>query len=384
MSESCNLLCELISCVSITPNDGGAFNLLESRLQKLGFNVKRKKFSQTNTKSVENFYARLGNGKPHLCFAGHVDVVAPGDLSLWRCDPFKAKIENDILYGRGAVDMKGGIACFIVALEEYIKSKKNFGSISILLTADEEGPAINGTKEMLAWLDKQGEKFDACLVGEPTCANKIGDIIKIGRRGSLSAVITQEGVQGHVAYPELAKNPLPILLNRLYALSNKEFDKGTKDFQATNLELTSIDTKNETFNIIPGQAHARFNVRFNEKWNVEKLKTEIENCLSLDETLTIQWQTPSECFKTEDEFLIKALQQSIEQVCAISPQLQTGGGTSDARFIKNYCSVIEFGLIGRTMHQIDESVAVGDLQSLVAIYEKFIETYFLTSLASGN
>ena len=245
-----DFLSNLISCPSVTPSDGGSYDLLQARLESLGFVVRRQQFSSPDTAPVENFYARLGDASPNLCFAGHVDVVPAGNESDWLTPPFTPLVSDNILYGRGAVDMKGNIACFILALEKYLESNKSFGSLSILLTADEEGPAINGTRAALDWLTSEGETLDACLVGEPTCIERIGDTIKIGRRGSLSGIITERGIQGHVAYPDLSKNPITTLLPRLASLTSTPFDSGTPDFQPTNLEFTSIDTGNPTFNVI--------------------------------------------------------------------------------------------------------------------------------------
>lgn len=375
-----SLLSDLISCASVTPDDAGIYDLLQSRLESLGFVVRRKIFSTPDTAPVENFYARIGSSSPHLCFAGHVDVVPAGESSAWRHDPFRPFIEDNILYGRGAVDMKGGIACFISAIERYLSDGFDSGSLSILLTADEEGPAINGTRAALDWLTCDGETFDACLVGEPTCSQSIGDTIKVGRRGSLSGIITQRGVQGHVAYPDLSQNPIPILHSRLSPLLSDSFDSGTDVFQPTNLELTSIDTGNDTFNLIPSSIEARFNVRFNDTWTIESLKCEIMSRLNhsegSDDSLTIDWLTGSEAFKTADESLISSLTSAIEQHTNSPPVLSTGGGTSDARFIKDVCPVIEFGLVGRTMHQVEECVPLSDLDSLSAIYESFLHLYF--------
>ena len=377
--------------------------MLEDRLKRLGFKVTRKIFSAPNTPDVENLYARFGESSPNLCFAGHTDVVPVGKLEDWSNGPFEGSISNGFMFGRGAVDMKGGIACFLAAVEHKIEQQKELpGSISFLITGDEEGPAINGTKAILDWLVEQGEQIDACLVGEPTNPEEIGDTIKIGRRGSVSGTITARGVQGHAAYPHLADNPSRAITTLLTSLMNSPFDQGTDEFQATNLEVTSIDIGNPAFNVIPATAQARFNVRFNDIWNADSIKTEIERRLSeasRDKTLRPDADTnirpaidfdvdytgrPSHVFLTRDENLVSALSKAVLNVTGNKPDLSTGGGTSDARFIKDVCPVVEFGLVGQTMHQIDERVALTDLELLTQIYSDFIDQYFLHTPNSLN
>lgn len=380
----------LIRCPSVTPAEGGALSALEAMLAPLGFKVERMVATEEGTPDVENLYARLGTEGPHLMFAGHTDVVPPGEESAWKHPPFAAVIEGDELFGRGAVDMKGGIACFVAAVARYIaKNGAPAGSISFLITGDEEGPSINGTEKLLKWADARGERWDACLVGEPTNPDKLGDMIKIGRRGSLSGRITVEGVQGHVAYPHLADNPLRGLLQLTHALMNPPFDHGTDHFPPSNLEVTSIDTGNKAVNVIPARATAAFNIRFSDVWNGETLKAEILRRLDAaaqDGPLrhgrtpvnyTIDWpERVGQVFLTRNEPLIASLSAAIKAVTGEDAVLSTTGGTSDARFIKDYCPVVEFGLVGQTMHKVDERVAVADVDKLTDIYETFLEGWF--------
>ncbi|MFA7413024.1 MAG: succinyl-diaminopimelate desuccinylase [Rhizobium sp.] len=380
----------LIRCPSVTPAEGGALTLLQSMLEPLGFAVSRVVASEDGTPDIENLYARLGSKGPHLMFAGHTDVVPVGDEGAWSHPPFAAEIAGDMLYGRGAVDMKGGIACFIAAVARFIEEKgPPKGSVSLLITGDEEGPAINGTIKLLEWAANKGEHWDACLVGEPTNPDQLGDMIKIGRRGSLSGTITVHGVQGHAAYPHLADNPVRGIIRLAEALMQPPFDHGTDNFQPSNLEVTSIDVGNPATNVIPAKASARFNIRFNDTWTAERLQAEILRRLeaaAADTALRAErdpvkyevvWsERPSHVFLTRDDALISSLSEAIEQVTGLTPQLSTTGGTSDARYIKNYCPVVEFGLVGQTMHMVDERVAVGDLETLTRIYKTFIEHWF--------
>ncbi|MEG8099071.1 succinyl-diaminopimelate desuccinylase [Candidatus Liberibacter brunswickensis] len=377
-------LIKLIECPSITPKDEGAISILINALKPLGFVIEEKYFQTEKTQVVKNLYARFGTKKPHLMFAGHVDVVPPGNLNHWKHSPFSATIIENRIYGRGTVDMKGSIACFIAAISRFITKHKNFGSISMLLTSDEEGPAINGTRKMLSWIKKKGEKWDACIVGEPTCTNILGDTIKIGRRGSLSGEITIHGKQGHVAYPHLTENPIRGLIPLLHQLTNIKFDSGNDAFIPTNLEVTTIDVGNYTKNLIPAQVKISFNVRFNKLWNEETLKEEIkiritkgiESVPKLSHS--VHFLSPvSPVFLTNDKKLISILSKSIYNVTEKTPMLSTSGGTSDARFIKNYCPVIEFGLVGKTMHAVDENTSIQDLEDLTCIYEKFLYNWFI-------
>nr|CAD6426634.1 succinyl-diaminopimelate desuccinylase [Rhizobium sp. Q54] len=380
----------LIRCPSVTPAEGGALTALEAMLSPLGFGVERMVASAPGTPDVENLYARIGSDGPHLMFAGHTDVVPPGDEADWSHPPFAADIDGGMLYGRGAVDMKGGIACFVAAVARHIEAHgAPEGSISFLITGDEEGPSINGTEKLLKWAADKGETWDACLVGEPTNPDVLGDMIKIGRRGSLSGRITVQGVQGHSAYPHLADNPVRGLLQLTHALMEQPYDNGTKDFPASNMEVTSVDTGNPAVNVIPAKATAAFNIRFNDTWTVESLQTEILRRLDTAASqgtlrpgrdpvrYDITWnERASHVFLTHSDALISSLSEAIEKVTSRRPALSTTGGTSDARFIKDYCPVVEFGLVGQTMHMVDERVAVADLELLTDIYGSFISNWF--------
>jgi len=383
-------LARLIRCPSVTPAEGGALAALQDMLAPLGFDVERPVFSEPGTPDVENLYAsRKGEGR-HLMFAGHTDVVPPGDEAAWKVPPFSAEIRDGMLYGRGAVDMKGGIACFVAALARRAAKGKALGPASLLITGDEEGPAVNGTVKLLAWAAERGEKWDAAIVGEPTNPEAIGDMVKIGRRGSISGAVTVYGRQGHVAYPHLADNPIPSLLVLLDALLRPSLDEGTADFQPSNLEVTSVDVGNPATNVIPARATAAFNIRFNDSWSVEALQAEIHNRLDRAAksrrygrggrgaiSYELEWRDrPSDVFLTRDERLVAALSSAIEAETGRRPTLSTSGGTSDARFIKDYCPVVEFGLVGQTMHMVDERVAVADLQTLTAIYERFLDDWW--------
>ncbi|MGF6172967.1 succinyl-diaminopimelate desuccinylase [Ensifer sp. 4252] len=383
-------LATLIRCPSVTPAEGGALSALEAMLGPLGFAVDRVTATEAGTPDIENLYARLGSEGPHLMFAGHTDVVPVGDESAWTHGPFSADIAGGEMYGRGAVDMKGGIACFVAAVARHIeKHGVPKGSVSFLITGDEEGPAINGTTKLLDWAAAKGERWDACLVGEPTNPDRLGDMIKIGRRGSLSGRITVNGVQGHAAYPHLADNPVRGILQLTQALMDPPFDNGTENFQPSNLEVTTIDVGNSAVNVIPAKASATFNIRFNDTWTADSLMAEIIARLdraAADGALRagrdpvryeITWnERPSHVFLTRNNALISSLSGAVEAVTGQQPKLSTTGGTSDARFIKDYCPVVEFGLVGQTMHMVDERVAVADLETLTQIYETFIFSWF--------
>jgi succinyl-diaminopimelate desuccinylase len=377
------LTAKLLSCPSVTPAEGGALAYLEQVLRGAGFTVDRVTFSEPGTPDVENLYARIGTGAPYLLFAGHTDVVPPGDVTAWRHDPFSGAIEGGLLYGRGAVDMKGGIGCFLAAALDHLAAHggKPKGSIGFLITGDEEGPSVNGTAKLIEWAAQRGERFDHCVLGEPTNPARLGDMIKIGRRGSLSAAVTVEGRQGHVAYPHLAANPVPPLLSILAKLTEAPLDAGTDHFDPSNLEITSVDVGNSATNVIPQKATARFNIRFNDRHSVASLKAWIEGIVA---GAAREGVTPgvtyargnSESFLTQPGAFVDMVSAAIEEVTGIRPKLSTSGGTSDARFIKNYCPVIEFGLVGQTMHAIDERVPVADLVALTAIYRRIIDRYF--------
>jgi succinyl-diaminopimelate desuccinylase len=390
ISRSAEILRDLIRCPSVTPEEGGALSYLENELSRLGFCVERITFSDENTPDVENLYARLGSKAPHVMFAGHTDVVPIGNKDDWSSDAFSGDVRDGIMYGRGAVDMKGGIACFLGAVEAYLTDNKLEGSISFLITGDEEGPSINGTDKLLKWAAEKGETWDACIVGEPSNPNAIGDVIKNGRRGSLSGRITVNGVQGHAAYPHLSDNPVNGMIDLLNVLLGTPFDEGTEMFQPTNLEVTSVDVGNKATNVIAAKATAGFNIRFNDLWTGDTVKQEIKRRLT-DGAKTavirngkdapvdfeIEWLgRVSHVFLTKDDTLISTLSDAIQNVTGKIPELSTGGGTSDARFIKDYCPVVEFGLVGQTMHQVDERTALSDVDKLTAVYQNFLENYF--------
>lgn len=373
----------LVQCPSVTPAEGGALSALEGILSEAGFRVDRVIFSDTDTPDVENLFASIGSGQPHFVFAGHTDVVPPGNEADWTHGPFDGAIENGILYGRGTVDMKGGVASFAAAALEFVERRgPDFGgTISFLITGDEEGPAVNGTVKLLDWAKASGHSFDACIVGEPTNPERLGDAIKVGRRGSLSGTVTVTGVQGHAAYPHLARNPIPGLVRLLAGLDNLVLDTGNERFQPSNLEIVTVDVGNPAFNVIPARAEARFNIRFNDTWTIESLKARVTETLESAAPDELDWaiefkRDASESFLTRDEALIDALGGAVAEVTGRTPELSTGGGTSDARFIKNFCPVVEFGLVGQTMHKVDECVAIEDLDKLADIYLSFLESYF--------
>jgi succinyl-diaminopimelate desuccinylase len=381
---------KLIRCPSVTPDEGGALALLESLLTPLGFKVERMTMSEVGTPDIDNLYARLGDDGPHLMFAGHTDVVPVGDEAAWSHPPFGAEIHDGVMFGRGAVDMKGGVACFAAAVARHIeKHGAPKGSISFLITGDEEGPAVNGTVKLLEWAHGRGERWDACLVGEPTNPDNLGDMIKIGRRGSVSGSVTVHGVQGHVAYPHLADNPVRSALAMATALMETPFDHGTDEFQPSNMEVTSIDAGNKATNVIPAKVTFAFNIRFNDAWTADTVKAEIIRRLDQAAASSslrpgraparydLVWaERPSHVFLTRDERLIGTLSRAIERHTGTTPKLSTTGGTSDARFIKDFCPVVEFGLVGQTMHMVDERVSVSELEALTRIYETFIADWF--------
>lgn len=383
-------LATLIRCPSVTPAEGGALTALAAMLEPLGFKVERMVATEPGMPDIENLYARIGTEGPHLMFAGHTDVVPVGDAAAWTHDPFGAEIANGEMFGRGAVDMKGGIACFVAAVARHIeKHGPPKGSVSFLITGDEEGPAVNGTIKLLQWAAERGERWDACLVGEPTNPDQLGDMIKIGRRGSVSGTITVQGVQGHAAYPHLADNAVRGIVALTDALMYPPFDAGTESFQPSNLEVTTIDVGNRATNVVPGKATASFNIRFNDTWTAETVMGEIVRRLdtaAADEKLRpgraplayeITWaERPSHVFLTRNNSLIASMSGAVEAVTGRAPKLSTTGGTSDARFIKDYCPVLEFGLVGQTMHMVDERVAVADLETLTVIYETFLQRWF--------
>ncbi len=369
----------LIRCRSVTPAEGGALCYLQDLLKRAGFETHRVKFSEPGMPEIDNLYAKIGRGVPHFVFAGHTDVVPAGDETRWKHSAFSGDVANGVLFGRGAVDMKGAIACFAAAALNHLAANKNSkGSISFLITGDEEGPAVNGTVKLLQWAKARGEQFDHCVVGEPTSVDVVGDTIKIGRRGSLSGTITVAGKSGHAAYPQRAENPIRALVNILHAIQ-EPLDEGSWHFEKSNLEVVSVDVGNAAFNVIPGEAKARFNVRFNDNHSVASLKTELLERSKKAAGATqfrIDWEPPSDVFVTKPGPFVDTLSASVAEVTGKKPQLSTSGGTSDARFFKDYCEVVDLGLVGQTMHQVDESTPVADLDRLTAIYRKILERYF--------
>ena len=383
MSQSLDpveLAAQLIRCPSVTPAEAGALDLLQGVLENLGFSCTRLPFQEDGTQAVDNLYARRGSEGPHICFAGHTDVVPVGNPDDWQSDPFAGDIREQALWGRGAADMKGSIAAFVAAVAAYQQEQGDFnGSISFLITGDEEGPSINGTRKMLGWLQEQGEIIDDCLVGEPTNPDVLGDMIKIGRRGSVNGVVTVSGTQGHVAYPHLADNPVPQLIALMAHLATGALDDGSEHFQPSNLEITSVDVGNDATNVIPAQAVGRFNIRYNDHWDKDKISAWIT--ARLDEAAgkagyALELSHTGDCFLTEPGPFVETLSTAIEDVTGRAPILSTSGGTSDARFIKDMTRVVEFGLVGKTMHKVDEHVPVDDIRQLAKIYEKLLAGYF--------
>jgi len=378
-TDALELARALIRCPSVTPEDAGALGVLAGALEALGFACHRMSFSEAGTPDVDNLYARLGDSGPNFCFAGHTDVVPVGDPRGWTVDPFGAEVIDGVLYGRGATDMKSAIACFVEAVSRFLARRgKDFGgSISLLITGDEEGPSINGTRKVLDWMAARGETLDACIVGEPTNPTRLGEMVKIGRRGSMSGFLTVRGIQGHAAYPHLADNPLPRLLAKLNAIIAAPLDEGTAHFQPSNLQLTTIDVGNEATNIIPASARAAFNIRCNDLHTSDSLAAWLrEKFDAVGGEYELELQCSGEAFLTPPGPLSALLSDAIRAATGIEPDLSTTGGTSDARFIKNYCPVAEFGLISQSMHKIDERAALADLARLTDIYESVLDGYF--------
>jgi succinyl-diaminopimelate desuccinylase len=369
----------LIRCPSVTPADAGALDVLERALRTLGFRCERLRFSEPGTPDIDNLYARLGSGGRNFCFAGHSDVVPVGDRARWTVDPFGAEVIGAALYGRGAADMKGAIAAFVAAVARYRAALGEAlpGSVSLLITGDEEGPSINGTRKVLAALAARGEQLDACLVGEPTNPARLGEMIKIGRRGSLSGWLSVLGAQGHTAYPQLADNPIPRLLRMLGVLTETALDQGTAHFQPSNVQITTIDVGNPATNVIPAEARAAFNIRFNDRHSGRSLEAWLRQAFdAVGGAYELTVQVSGEAFLTPPGPLSALIAGAARAVTGLVPELSTTGGTSDARFIKDYCPVAEFGLVGRTMHKVDEHVALSDLEALSRIYLGVLEGYF--------
>ena len=373
---------ELIKFPTVTPIDAGIMKFLEKKLKTLGFKTKILEFKEKNSKPVKNLYARLGNKGPNFCYAGHLDVVPAGNLKDWTVNPFKPSIKKGYLIGRGANDMKSSIAAFVSAVSNFVGNKRKFnGSISLLITGDEEGVAINGTKKVVDYLRKKKEKIDFCLVGEPTNPNKLGEMIKIGRRGSMTGRLSIIGVQGHVAYPQRANNPSTTLVQILKELKEIKFDNGTKDFQPTNLEITKINIDNSADNVIPGLANAKFNIRFNNKHTSSSIKKKIDTIIKKisnrnKSKYKIDYSVSGEAFLTKPNNTTFMIRDIIKKITKIKPQLSTTGGTSDARFIRKIAPCLEFGLVGKTMHKVDEAVSLSDLKKLTLIYSNILQNYF--------
>ena len=380
MTNALDIARDLIRCASVTPRDEGALDVVARYLKDAGFTIERVRFSDKDTPDIDNLYAKIGTGSPCLMFAGHTDVVPPGDASQWRFDPFSAEVADGQLWGRGAVDMKGGLAACIAAAIAHVREHGIAkGSIAFLITGDEEGPAVNGTVKLLEWAKARGERFDHCILGEPTNPEKLGDMIKIGRRGSLTGRLVVHGRQGHVGYPHLADNPVPRMVAILAALKASALDAGTEHFDASNLEVTTVDTDNPATNVIPAQVSATFNIRFNDLWTPASLAEEITRRVKAAAPegqfdLTFD-PTNAVAFLTSPGPFIDLVARAIEEETGRRPVLSTTGGTSDARFIQAICPVVEFGLVGQTMHAVDERTSVAELEQLAAIYRRLLKTY---------
>ncbi|PPQ13845.1 succinyl-diaminopimelate desuccinylase [Bradyrhizobium sp. AC87j1] len=387
MTDALSIARDLIRCPSVTPEDAGALGVLEKALNAAGFTCHRVTFTEPGTADVDNLYARIGSEGPHITFAGHTDVVPPGDESAWSVGAFSGEVKDGILHGRGAVDMKGGIACSVAAVLEHLAANggqprsDGKGSISFLITGDEEDVSINGTIKLLKWTAERGEKFDHCVLGEPSNVETLGDTIKVGRRGSQSGTLYVDGVQGHVAYPHRASNPVPDISRLIVAISDEPLDHGSAQFQASNLEFTSVDVGNKANNVIPGEARAKFNIRYNDNHTQASLRELVETRLTKAcgnrIKARIVWEpSNSNVFVTKPGPFTDLAVSAIEEVTGRKPELSTSGGTSDARFISSYCPVIEFGLVGQTMHQVDERVPVKDLEKLTKVYRGILTRYF--------
>lgn len=369
----------LIRCPSVTPHDAGALAVLEDALQPMGFVCERMRFEEAGTPAVDNLYARLGRSGPNVCFAGHTDVVPPGDRALWSVDPFAGEVRDGRLWGRGASDMKAAIACFAAAVSRFLAAEKGagFGSISLLITGDEEGPSVNGTRKMLRALAERGEAIDACIVGEPTNPHTLGEMMKIGRRGSLNAAITVYGVQGHSAYPHLADNPIPRLLRLLTAIDGTPLDHGTDHFQPSTVAITSVDVGNPATNVIPARAAARLNVRFNDRHSGESVRRWLaERCDEAGGRVDLHCEVSGESFLCPPGPLTATVAAAVRSVTGREPEASTTGGTSDARFIKDVCLVCEFGMVGESAHKVDENVPLADIDALARIYEAVLDGVF--------
>ncbi len=377
--DATELAARMIRCPSVTPADEGALDVLQEELQGLGFECWRLPFSEPGAADVDNLYARLGNGAPAFCFAGHTDVVPVGDAGQWQSDPFSGEIRDGVLYGRGAADMKGAIACFVSAVARFLRGGERDwqGSICMLITGDEEGPAVNGTRKVLRWMAENGESIDVCLVGEPTNPENIGDMIKIGRRGSMVGRLGVEGVQGHAAYPHLADNPIPRLVAMLRVLTETALDEGSEHFQPSTIAVTSVDVGNPATNVIPASAWATFNIRFNDAHTGASLEAWLrERFDKVGGVYTLDVSVSGEAFLTKPGMFSTTVATAVERVLGVRPELGTSGGTSDARFIKDHAEIAEFGLVGRTMHKVDERIAISDLAKLTKVYNAILDDFF--------
>ena len=385
-SDPVPLLQSLIRCRSVTPEEAGALGFVQNFLDAEGFETHRQRFGEPGTAEVDNLFARHGSGHPHFCFAGHTDVVPAGDETSWRHPPFAGELAQGKIFGRGASDMKGSVAAFMAAASDFISERGAgyTGSISLLLTGDEEGPAVNGTVKVLGWLTERNALPDHCLVGEPTSIDKLGDMMKIGRRGSINVALTASGRQGHSAYPKLADNPIPKLVKLLDRLNSHRLDKGTDHFEPSHLAITSVDVGNPASNVIPRKAEARLNIRFNPLHDATSLKAWVEREIQRVEQemggrIEARYSEAAEAFLTEPGEFVTLVRKAVERVTGIVPKLSAAGGTSDARFIKDHCPVIEFGPTGATIHQVDESIAVEELRQLKACYEAVLQSYFASA-----
>lgn len=371
----------LISCPSVTPTDAGVLQTLQDQLEKIGFRCTRMPFTEAGTEPVDNLFASYGEGSPHLCFGGHTDVVPVGNSASWTNDPFDAVIKDGNLYGRGTADMKSAIAAFTAAANNFINANEFKGTLSLLITNDEEGPAINGTQKVLEAITKDGEKIDACIVGEPTCPTQLGDMIKIGRRGSLTTNVTITGIQGHVAYPQWTLNPIDALTKVLSKIVDLKLDEGTDDFPPSNIEIVKIDADNTADNVVPQSATAQINIRYNILQTEDGLMKLLQEMTDQELTGTkytsnIEFRNSAQPFLTKESDFTKKIKEAVDAVTGLDSEFSTTGGTSDARFFKDYCEVAEFGLVGSTAHQVDEHVAVKDIENLAKIYEEIIKKYF--------
>jgi succinyl-diaminopimelate desuccinylase len=381
-ADSVAILQDLVRCRSVTPHEGGALTVLENLLSTHGFVCQRLIFKDKDTPDIENLFARIGTAEPHLCFAGHTDVVPAGNDADWTHGPFAAEIEDGVLYGRGATDMKGSVAAFAAAAIDYVKANgKPAGSISFLITGDEEGPAINGTTKVLQWMKANGHIPDHCLVGEPTCVDALGDTMKIGRRGSLSFDVTVEGTQGHVAYPDKTDNPIPKLARLIDWISHAKIDDGNDHFGPSTLAVTTVEVNNTAGNVVPARASAKFNIRYSTEHTYQSLREWVDaQIATVQADIGGRWTVNSyegaEAFTTEPGAFVGLVQDAVEQETGLVPKLSTSGGTSDARFIKDYCPVLEFGPTNATIHQVDERISIEELRATQTIYGRIIAAYF--------